>query len=134
MASALYPSFKEALLNKEHDLDTNTIKAMLISTSDEATMTTTDTVLTDIAGGTYGSTTAETIPATISITDGVFDGGDVTFTSVAIDGTKDVDVLILYNVNSTTANSLIAWIDGFTAITPNGGNITVTWDTSIFSL
>lgn len=133
MASALYPSFKEGLLNKEHDLDTDVIKVMLISTSDEPSYTSTDSVLTDIAGGPYGASTAETIPATISITDGVFDGGDVTFSSVAIDGAKDVDVLILYN-DTHASDALIAWIDGFSAVTPNGGDITITWGANIFSL
>ena len=136
MASVLYNAFKEALLNKEHEFDADTINVALISTSDEATVTQADTSFTDIAGGPYGSSTAAAItPKTI--TSGVFDSsGSPTFSSVAIDTGKDVDVLILYNDTPTTptADPLICWIDGFTAVTPNGGDITITWGANIFSL
>lgn len=131
MASALYPAFKEALLNKEHDLNTDVISVILVSTSDE-TYNSADSVLTDITGGPYGSSTAQTI-TTPTITGGVFDGDNVTFTAVAIDAAKNVDALVIYN-NTTATDQLIAWIDGFTPVTPNGGDITVTWGANIFSL
>jgi len=136
MASVLYNAFKEALLNKEHDLSADTINVALISTSDEATVTQSDTSFTNIAGGPYGASTAAAITP-VTITSGVFDSsGSPTFSSVAIDASKDVDVLILYNDTTTTptADALICWIDGFTAVTPNGGDITITWGANIFSL
>lgn len=133
MASALYPSFKQALLNKEHDLDTDVIRAMLISTSDEPSFTSSDTQLSDIVGGPYGSSTAEII-ASPTITNGQFvAGSNTTFTAVAADASKNVDVIIIYN-DTTINDDLIAWIDGFTPVLPNGGNLTINWDTTIFAL
>ncbi|WP_217639753.1 hypothetical protein [Arthrobacter sp. ok909] len=74
----------------------------------------------------------------MSITNGVFDAADSTFTAVAISGSKTVQALVVYKDTGSAATSpLIAYIDGFTAVTPNGGNITVTWDngaSKIFAL
>lgn len=72
------------------------------------------------------------------MTNGVFDAADSTFTSVAVSGSKTVQALVVYKDTGSAATSpLIAYIDGFTAVTPSGGNITVTWDngaSKIFAL
>lgn len=68
---------------------------------------------------------------------GVFDGTDLTYTSVT---GAAVEALVLYrkNAGANTTWPLIAYIDtGVTnlPVTPNGGNITITWNASgIFQL
>jgi hypothetical protein len=70
-------------------------------------------------------------------TTGTFDGDDVTYTAVS---GNSVEALVLYrkNAGANTTWPLIAFIDtGVTGlpVTPNGGNIVVTWNASgIFTL
>lgn len=70
-------------------------------------------------------------------TNGTFDGTDLTFTAVT---GSSVEALVLYrkNAGANTTWPLIAYIDtGVTGlpVTPNGGNITITWNASgIFTL
>ena len=130
MASALYPSFKQGLLNKEHDLNTDTIKACLVNLITDYTYSAAHDELADITQ--YAGTTAQTIGSP-TIASGVFDGNNITFTAVAISGSKTVGAIVLYN-DTTAGDKLIAYITGFAAITPNGGDITVTWGANIFSL
>ena len=130
MASALYPSFLEGLLNKEQDLNSDTIKVIPVNLTSDYTYSSAHDQLADVTA--YSGVTAQTIGST-TIASGVFDGADVTFSSVAIDGSKTIGGLIIYN-DTTAGDELIAYIDGFTAVTPNGGDITVTWGANIFSL
>lgn len=68
---------------------------------------------------------------------GTFDGTDLTYTAVT---GASVEALVLYrkNAGANTTWPLIAYIDtGVTGlpVTPNGGNITVTWNASgIFTI
>lgn len=70
-------------------------------------------------------------------TNGTFDGTDLTYTAVT---GPSVEALVLYRRNGgpNTTWPLIAYIDtGVTGlpVTPNGGNITITWNASgIFTL
>lgn len=69
--------------------------------------------------------------------DGIFDGTDVTFAAVT---GASAEAIVLYrkNAGANTTWPLIAYLDtGMTGlpVTPNGGNITVTWNASgIFKL
>ena len=63
-----------------------------------------------------------------STTGGAADAADVTFTSVS---GPSIEAIIIYADTGTEASSpLIAYIDTATGlpITPNGGDIIVTWD------
>lgn len=130
MANALYPLFKQALLNKEHNLDTDSIIASLVRKSG------TDT------GGTYtysaahdeytdlGSTVADSSAlGTSTIALGVFDTADFSWTAVGAGNT--ISIVALWNTTPTTptADPLVAYYDtGMTGmpVTPNGGNINFT--------
>jgi hypothetical protein len=133
MANSLYPKWKEALLqNSSNSALTGTVKAALVDTG-TYTYSSAHEFLTSLAG-VVG--TAQTIGATKSYTDGVFDGGDVTYTAVT---GNSVEALVLYIDTGTAGTSrLVAFIDtGVTGlpVTPNGGNISVTWNASgIFAL
>ncbi len=76
--------------------------------------------------------TAQTL-GTKSVTNGVFDAADVVFSAVTGDPTEAV---IIYKEGAGEATSpLIAYTEG--SITPNGGDITVQWDSGsskIFAL
>jgi hypothetical protein len=130
VANALYPKFKQALLNKEHDLDTNSIIASLVRKSG------TDT------GGTYtysaahtsktdlGTTVADSATLTSpTIVDGVFDTADFSWTSVTAG--NQVSIVALWNDTPTTptADPIVVYYDtGMTGmpVTPNGGTINFT--------
>ncbi len=133
MANSLYPKWKEALLqNSSNSALTGTVKAALVDTG-TYTYSSAHEFLTSLTG-VVG--TAQTIGATKSYTDGVFDGGDVTYTAVT---GNSAEALVLYIDTGTAGTSrLVAFIDtGVTGlpVTPNGGDISVTWNASgIFAL
>jgi hypothetical protein len=135
MANAIYPKFKQALLDGSANIDVNdgTVKVALIDTADEA-YNAADEFLSDVTGaGIVG--TAQTI-ANTTVTTGLFDGDNVTFTAVTGDPCEALLIYIDTGVAGTSR--LVAFIDtGVTGlpVTPNGGDITITWHASgIFQL
>ena len=135
MASALYNKGKESFLsqNPSIDMDSDTIKVALVNIATDYTFSATHQFLSSVT--TYSGTTDQTLGSK-TITSGVFDAADSTFTSVVISGSKTVGALVIYKDTGSGATSpLICYIDGFSAVTPNGGNIGVTWNASgIFAL
>jgi len=134
MANALYPLWKEQLLQftTNNNLSAGTVKVALIDTG---------TYTYSAAHQFYISASAAAIgtPQTIgskTFTNGVFDGADVTFTAVT---GNSVEALILYiDTGSSATSPLVAYIDTSVTglpVTPNGGNIAITWNGSgIFAL
>lgn len=133
MANALYPPFKEALMNKTHDLNTDDIKAVLIDSADYTY---------SAAHAFYSSVVAVAAAAvasvslgTLTIASGVFDSADFVWTAVTGDQSE---AIVLYNFNGNGAatdatRQLVAFYDaGITGmpITPNGGNINGTVNAS----
>ena len=131
MANALYPKFKENVMKKLIDLTTDTVKAVLVDTG-VYTYSATHANVGSLAGATVG--TAQTI-GTISVTDGIVDGADVTYTAVT---GNSVEAIVIYVDSGVEATSyLVAYIDTVISglpVTPNGGDITITWGTNIFAL
>ena len=133
MANAIYPKYKEALLGglSNIDLDGGTVKAALIDTG-TYTYNTAHDFYNDLSG-VVGT------PATIAnttVTGGLFDGDDVTFSTVS--GSSAEAIVIYIDTGNTATSRLVAYIDtGVTGlpITPSGGNISITWNGSgIFQL
>jgi hypothetical protein len=138
MANALYPKFKQSLLagdaNADLDNDTSTdgVYVALVDTG-TYTYSSAHQFYSDLSGvvGTDQRITAPTV------TNGLLDGGDVTFTAVS---GSSAEALVIYRKNSgaNTTWRLVAYIDtGVTGlpVTPNGGDITITWNASgIFQL
>lgn len=125
MANALYPGFKESLLNKEHDLNSDVIKATLIDGADETYASTDITYVAGANGVADAAKVAVTTLTSPTIALGVFDTADFVWTAATGDQSE---VIILWNDTTTTpiADALILWMDtGITGmpITPNGGNI-----------
>ncbi len=134
MANAVYPKWKEALLQftANNNLSAGTVKVALIDTG---------TYTYSAAHQFYSSasTAAVGTPQTIgskTFTNGVFDGADVTYNAVT---GSSVEALIIYVDTGVAATSpLVAYIDTSVTglpVTPNGGDIAITWNASgIFAL
>lgn len=126
MANALYDKGREGFLDGSIDFDTNNIKIMLIDEADDTIDLAVDEDLADRAGASRVATSGNL--ASKTVTAGVADAADVTFSAVSGDVSESID---MYQDTGTEATSrLILNIDTATGlpVTPNGGDITVTWD------
>jgi len=134
MANALYAKGKEAILNGDIDFNTDTIKAALVDNTYAQNLTT-DDFYNDISSYVVGTPQTLTTP---TITNGVFDADDVTFTAVSAGDT--IEAVVLYKDTGVAGTSpLIAYIDTITGfpLATNGGDITIQWSSGsykIFSL
>lgn len=134
MANALYPKWKEQLLQftANNNLSSGTVKVALVDTG-VYTYSATHQFYSSVSSAAVG--TPQTIGSK-TFTNGVFDGADVTFTAVT---GNSVEALVIYIDTGTAATSpLVAYIDTSVTglpVTPNGGDITITWNASgIFAL
>ena len=126
MANALFDKARQRFLEGQFNWNTDTIKAVLVDTGTYTPNLSAHEFLADVGAGariaTSGAFTGKTT------TGGAADANDVTFTSVT---GASIEAIILYKDTGTDATSpLIAFIDTATGlpITPNGGDIIVTWD------
>ena len=133
MANAIYPLYKEAIS-----------QALANSALNGSGTTGVYAALVDTGTYTYSAShqfysslsgvvgTDQEIGAPKTYTNGVFDGADITFPSVT-GASCEAIVLYIRNAGANTTWRLYAFIDtGVTGlpVTPNGGNITVTWNAS----
>jgi len=132
MANALYPKWKEALVQASaNSALTGTVKAALVDTG-TYTYSAAHQFFSDLSG-VVGTPQAI---GTHTYTNGTFDAADATFTAVT---GASVEALVLYiDTGTTTTSRLVGYLDtGQTGlpVTPNGGDITITWNASgIFTL
>lgn len=137
MANAIYPKYKEALLNNSANsaITGSGTTGLYVALVDTGTYTySASHEFYSSLSGIVGTDQEITTP---TLTNGVVDGGDVTFSAVS---GNSVEALVIYrkNAGANTTWRLVAYIDtGQTGlpVTPNGGNITITWNASgIFAL
>lgn len=128
MANAIYPKYKEALLSgaADTDMSAGTVKAVLVDTG-TYTYSSAHDFLNDISGmvGTAVTLGAKTF------TDGTFDSADPTWSSVA--GATAEAIIIYIDTGNPATSRVILYLDtGQTGlpVTPNGGGITYTVDSS----
>lgn len=133
MANAIYPKYKEAILQSaaNSNLSSGTVKVALVDTG-TYTYSAAHEFVSSLSG-TVG--TAQTI-GTKTLTNGVFDGDNVTYTAVS---GASVEALVIYIDTGVAGTSrLVAYIDTSVTglpVTPNGGDISITWNASgIFAL
>ena len=125
MANLIYPLAKQALLSQTPalDLDSNTIKVALVTGA--YTYSASHQYYSSVSAAVIGT------PATLTnktVTEGVFDADDVTFSSVT--GNQVTKILLYQDTGTASTSPLIALFDTAAAglpITPNGGNITIAW-------
>jgi len=134
MARALYTSFRNGILGSHAtrvDIDADTIKAALTDHGVDTPNVSTDDFYDDISAGTVGSLSPALASKTIGVVAaGVFDAANVTFTAVS--GASVESFSILKDTGVGTTSDLIAYWDDATGlpVTPNGGDITITWNAS----
>jgi hypothetical protein len=132
MANAIYPKYKQSLLNADANsaLNGSGSTGLYVALVDTGTYTynSAHQFYSDLSGivGTDQEITSTTI------TNGLIDGNDVTFTAVS---GASVEALVLYrkNAGANTTWRLVAYIDTSVTglpVTPNGGNIGITWNAS----
>lgn len=126
MANALFDKARQRFLEGQFNWNTDTIKAVLVDTGTYSPNLSAHEFLSDVSSGariaTSGAFTGKTTAG------GAADANDITFTSVT---GASIEAIMLYKDTGTDATSpLIAYIDTATGlpITPNGGDIIVTWD------
>jgi len=142
MANVLFAKAKQGFLDGSIDLDTAVIKASPIR---GYTYSSSHSSVADVtgAGGTLHGTAATL--ASKTVTDGVFDAADVTYTALASNATNHG--ILIYQASAVTGGAdvaaasqrAIAYLDTGTNLPfqPNGGDITVAWDSGaskIFAL
>ncbi len=130
MSSGMYKIGEEGLLGAIN-LSTDVIKARLVTGSYTPNLTT-DTSLTNVGAGVG---TDQTL-ASISVTAGVFNAANSTWTAVAA-GSTLVAAVIYKFVTNDAGSTPIAYIQFTNSTTTNGGDITIPWTNSankIFTL
>lgn len=126
MANALYDKARERFLTGQFNWGTDSIKAVLVDTGAYTVSLTSHEFLSDISSSARVSSSGAFTGKTT--TGGAADANDITFSSVS---GPSIEAIVIYADTGTEATSpLIAFIDTATGlpITPNGGDIIVTWD------
>ena len=131
MANALYSKGKEKILSAAVDFIDDTIKVALVKNTYPQSVTA-DEFFTSISAYVVGT------PATLtskSVTAGVFDAADPTFSSVVAGDTLE-GVVIYKDTGVPGTSALIAYIDTITGfpLATNGGDITIQWDSGAFKI
>lgn len=126
MANTLYDYCRQRFLEAQINWMTDTVKVILVSASAYTPQTAVHQYLADIpVSARIAGPVTLTAKAT---TGGAADAADCTFTSVS---GATINAIVIYKDTGTEATSpLIAYIDTATGlpISPNGGDIIVTWD------
>jgi len=126
MANALYDLGREGFLNADIDWAADNIRIILGDSGAYTVNLATHDFLDDVPGGARIATSGNL--ASKTSTAGVADAADVTLSAVT--GTNCEFIIIYQHTGTESTSHLIAYIDTATnlPITPNGGDITVTWD------
>lgn len=132
MANAIYPKWKEAVMQAGSNSSLGgTVKAVL-SRSAQYTYNAAHEFLSSVTG--YHTTLSDALSGK-TYTSGAFDAADFKFTGPASTGNSYDQVLIVIDTGSAATTRLVAFYDtGVTGlpVTPSGGDINVTVNASGF--
>ena len=126
MANALYGKGREKFLSGSISWSSDNIRVALVDTASYTVAIDTHEFLSDVPGGARVATSGNLTSKTVTL--GVADAANVTFGTVT---GASVEAIVIWKDTGTPSTSpLIAYIDTATnlPITPNGGDITVAWD------
>lgn len=124
MASALFDGGREGILDGSISVSSNTIKAMLVTSGYTVNLGTHRNV-SDVGANIVARSTAL---LSKTETAGVFDAADITLPAVT--GSAAAYIVVYADSGTDSTSRLIAYIDTATGlpVTPNGGDISITWD------
>lgn len=132
MANAVYNSFKRDIMNGSIDLDTDTIKVMLVTSSYSPNIDThdkRDDVTNEVSGTGYTSGGAslanKAVSADTTNDRGVFDADDVTWSSSTI--TARGAVLYKSRGGASSADELICYFDFGSDKVSSNGDFVISW-------
>lgn len=127
MSNALYDKGRESFLKGEISWNADNIKVALVDGGTYTPNLSTHQFITDVtAGGAVTSTSpnfgSKTTP------EGTADAGDITFSSVS--GSVSEYLVIYQDTGTPSTSRLIALLDTVIGlpVTPNGGDVSITWD------
>jgi hypothetical protein len=127
MSNAIYDKGRQAFLEGGVAWLTDNIKAVLVDSGQYTVNPATHQFLSDIAAGARIATSGNL--GTKTSTSGVAGAANVTWPAVT--GVQSEYIILYKDTGTATTSALLAFIDTATGlpVTPNGGDITVTWDT-----
>jgi hypothetical protein len=129
MANTLFDKARQRFLEAQINWSSDTIKCILVDSGTWPPLPASQEFLADVSPSARIAG-----PVTLSgksTAGGAADAADVTFTSVT---GNSIELIVIYKDTGTEASSpLIAIIDTATGlpITPNGGDIIITWDNGV---
>jgi hypothetical protein len=133
MASVIYNSFKRDIMNGALDLDTDTIKVMLVTSSytpDQDAHTKRSDITNEVSGTGYTAAGAslanKAVTADNTDNEGVFDADDLTWSTSTI--TARGAVLYKSRGGASSADELLCYIDFGADKSSSAGNFTLQWD------
>lgn len=131
MANALYAKGKEKILSGAIDFVTDTIKVALVK-NDYAQDLAADEFYTSISASVLN--TPQTLGSK-SVTAGVFDAADATYTAVTAGDTSE-GVVIYKDTGVAGTSPLLLYIDTITGfpLATNGGDIVIQWDNGAYKI
>lgn len=132
MADVIFDNFKKNVMNGNIDLDTNTIKVALVTSSYSPSQSTHEffnQVTDEVTGTNYtaGGATLASAAVTASGGKGVFDANDVTWATSTITARGAV---IYKDTGASTTSPLIAYIDFTSDKVSTAGDFKITWNAS----
>ena len=131
MANAFYAKGKEKILSAAINFTSDTLQVALLK----------NTYPQDLAADEFHAALSAYVigtPQTLgskSVTAGVFDAGDATFTAVTAGDTLE-GVVIYKDTGSSATSPLLCYIDTITGfpLATNGGDITIQWDNGAYKI
>ena len=131
MANAIYNSFKKDIMSGAIDLDTDTIKVMLVTSSYTPNIDThdfMDDVTNEVSGTGYTAGGAELASKTVTVDttddEGVFDAADLTWSTSTITARGAV---LYKSTGASTTSPLICYFDFGSDQTSSAGNFAISW-------
>jgi hypothetical protein len=132
MADIIYTTFKRDIMNGAIDLDTDTVKVMLCTSTytPSASHAKRSDITNEVSGTGYtaGGTAIGSPTVTNVSTTGVFDGNDVSWTTSTI--TARYAVLYKSRGGASTADELICVLDFTTDKISTAGTFSIVWSAS----
>jgi hypothetical protein len=123
--AGMYDKFKQDMIEAGLSLTSgSTLKCILIDDADYTPNYNTHDFYNDVAAAARVGTL--TALASKTATDGVFDAADTVIATVT--GDQSESVLLVNDTGTESTSRLVALEALASAVTPNGGDITVAWD------